>query len=101
MLNTGGQIWIPHLDCTSNLLNDYFINSIDPFYDCYLEADANNNPLYEATEYVEQQLLLCPDNYTNKTQMKPYLDYSEHPFLLLERKEKKTQRSKSFKFALF
>ena len=42
------------------------------------------NPLYLATEGVEEALLLCPDALTNDTQLRPLLHYSEYPFYRLQ-----------------
>ena len=42
------------------------------------------NPLYAATEYVEEELDRCPDSLTNITQIKPLVDFSETPFCSLE-----------------
>ena len=43
------------------------------------------NPLCMATNHssVEEKLLLCPDNVTNKTQLEPLLKYSDIPFIEL------------------
>jgi hypothetical protein len=48
--------------------------------------DVMENPLYAATSRVREQLLECPEAYTNETQLKPLLAFSDTPFLVLTRR---------------
>ena len=77
------SIWLPHLECIDKSLikfGDYLI----PYYTITKERDPKLNPLYLATEHVEEALLLCPDVLTNDTQLRPLLDCSEYPFYRLQ-----------------
>ncbi len=49
--------------------------------------DILQNPLYQATEFVEAPLLTCPDALTNVTQVRPLLEHSCYPFYVLEHKK--------------
>ena len=85
-LSTKGKIWLPNLQCIEESLTE-FKEEIVKYYDIKLIADAMENPLYAASENCERELLLCPDNLTNETQMKPLLSHSSHPFYVLEPKK--------------
>ena len=46
---------------------------LKPFYIISEEEDPKQNPLYLATDHVEEELLLCPDAIINKTQVRPLI----------------------------
>lgn len=77
------SIWLPHLQCIEESLTDFY-DYLIPYYTITKERDPKLNPLYLATERVEEALLLCPDALTNDTQLRPLLDYSEYPFYRLQ-----------------
>ena len=83
MLLQGCSIWLPHLQCIEESLTDFY-DYLIPYYTITKERDPKLNPLYLATEGVEDALLLCPDALTNDTQLRPLLDYSDYPFYRLE-----------------
>lgn len=98
LLSKSGKVWLPNLKCIEESLED-FNSVISEYFDVSLISDSKENPLFLATEDVEEQLLLCPDNLTNKTQIKPLLANSSQPFYVLTLKEKRDlpttpQRSK-------
>ena len=77
------SIWLPNLQCIEESLTD-FHEYLAPYYDITKEKDPKLNPLYLATEDVEDDLLLCPDALTNDTQLRPLLNYSDYPFYRLK-----------------
>ena len=83
LLLQGCSIWLPHLQCIEESLTDFY-DYLIPYYTITKERDPKLNPLYLATEGVEDALLLCPDALTNDTQLRPLLDYSDYPFYRLE-----------------
>lgn len=87
ILSPTGKIWLPNLQCIEESLED---NSdvIKEHFTVRLISDAKENPLFAATENVTEELLRCPDNLTNETQMKPLLSHSSRPFYVLELKER-------------
>lgn len=83
MLSRGAQIWLPNLQCIDQSIRDFGAILQQYFY-IRKECSPESNPLCRATDDVKAQLLLCPDNLTNETQMKPLFDYSDEPFWVLE-----------------
>ena len=89
ILKDGGTIWLPHLEVTRELLICHY-DTLHINYDIDYVEDPEENPLYKATETVEDELLRCPDKLINDTQLKPLLEYSESPFICLtKRKQQK------------
>mmetsp|Transcript_24510 Transcript_24510/g.40864 ORF Transcript_24510/g.40864 Transcript_24510/m.40864 type:complete len:296 (+) Transcript_24510:65-952(+) len=80
-LSKGGKVWLPNLQCIQESLDDFEFDLL-PYYTINKVANPKLNPLYEATDYVEQELLMCPDALTNETQLRP-LD-QERPFYYLQ-----------------
>ena len=85
LLKKGGQLWLPNLECVEESI-DEFRDEILKYYTILALDDPMLNPLYAATETVEQELLRCPDSLTNETQLRPLLSYSKTPFLVLTRR---------------
>lgn len=85
MICRGGNIWLPNLQCVQDSVNKNK-DILDKFYTVRMVSDSNSNPLFMATEKVEDKLLLCPDKLTNDTQMRPLLEHSNTPFLVLKRR---------------
>ena len=77
---------LPNLDCVQEAIETFADTLRAPYIINYLE-DPVDNPLYEATETVTKELLRCPDNLTNETQIKPLYDFSKYPFYQLTAKE--------------
>jgi hypothetical protein len=84
----GGQVWLPYLDCVRAAVEQKFAGVIGKHYAVRLVSknDVMENPLYAATSRVREQLLECPEAYTNETQLKPLLAFSDTPFLVLTRR---------------
>lgn len=82
VLKPGGKIWLPHLDCVDESIDD-FRDILSEHYIIGFEDNPKSNPLYLSTEDVEQELLRCPDALTNETQVKPLIAYSSLPFCTL------------------
>jgi len=82
-LAKGCQIWLPNIHCIEVSLCE-FHNNLIPFYTIRKEKDPKMNPLFLATEQVEDKLLMCPDALTNVTQLRPILEFSNEPFYVLE-----------------
>ena len=83
-IKPNGQIWLPNLSCVTESLNDfneelghYFIQSQ------VTSSQATRNPLFLATESVEEDLLKCPDKLNNTNQIEPILKHSECVFICL------------------
>ena len=87
ILSPGGKIWLPNLQCIEESLEENS-DSIKEHFTVRLISDAKENPLYAATERVTEELLRCPDNLTNETQMKPLFSHSSSPFYVLELRAK-------------
>ncbi len=83
MILPGGKIWLPNLDCIQEQLDDNK-SLLAPYFDIKLVKECASNPLYFATDNVEKELLRCPDTLTNETQIRPLLDFSDHPFYVLQ-----------------
>ena len=81
----GGNIWLPNLQCVQDSVNKNK-HILDKYYTVRMVSQPNSNPLFMATETVEDKLLLCPDKLTNDTQMRPLLEHSNTPFLVLKRR---------------
>jgi hypothetical protein len=94
LLPAGGKIWLPNLDCIQEQLDDNKV-LLAPYFDIKLVKDSKTNPLYRATDNVEEELLRCPDILTNETQIRPLLDHSDHPFYVLEVKSNNTSTEES------
>ena len=77
---------LPNLDCVQEAIETFADALRGPYIINYLE-DPVDNPLYEVTETVTKELLRCPDNLTNETQIKPLYDFSKYPFYQLTAKE--------------
>lgn len=82
-LAKGCKIWLPNLQCIEESLSDFYADLL-PYFIIRREENALKNPLYRATEDVEEELLMCPDALTNETQMRPLYDFSNEPFCVLE-----------------
>ena len=85
MICRGGSIWLPNLQCVQDSVEKNK-HILDKYYTVRMVSQANSNPLFMATETVEDKLLLCPDKLTNDTQMRPLLEHSNTPFLVLKRR---------------
>lgn len=85
MMKQNGRIILPRIQCIDDGISQAR-EAIESFYDVsYLGVDELDlHPLYKATERVAPWLEMCPEVYTNETQMKPYYDYSESPFCVLK-----------------
>ena len=83
-LAPNGQIILPNLDCVKERIDSQHTHLSTWFRIEFLEiAERNLNPLYLATDDVEAELLKCPDNLTNETQMRTLYDFSSSPFYIL------------------
>jgi hypothetical protein len=77
---------MPYIDCVQESLDDHS-DILSRFYTWETVEDSMKNPLYAATENVEKELLSCPDALTNETQIRPLLQYSNTPFIVLRRRD--------------
>ncbi len=84
MMSVGGKIWLPNIPAVASQLME-FDSILSLYFEKYWieDGDMSLNPLYRATEGVEDLLGDLPDGRTNATQMVPYLEYSDHPFVVL------------------
>jgi hypothetical protein len=80
LLKRDGTVWLPHVQHVTDML-DTFYDDISPFYKWSVVVDPHANPLCSATESVQDELLRCPDNLTNATQLKPL--HPDGPFYAL------------------
>lgn len=85
VLSADGEIWLPNLNCVQELMESY-ADVLQEHFTWELVADPKKNPLYLATEAIEDELLLCPDTLTNETQIRPLTAFSPTPFYLLKRR---------------
>ncbi len=86
LIRRGGQFWLPNLECVAQALREFRI-PIETHYEVEFVKDLGRNPLFAATERVEDELLRCPDKLTNETQLRPLLAFSDTPFLVLTRRQ--------------
>ena len=92
VIRAGGRFWLPNLKCVADALVE-FKSVIEEHYEVEYIAKPEKNPLYSATEQVERELLRCPDKLTNETQMRPLLDHSAFPFIVLRRRQRPLSRA--------
>jgi hypothetical protein len=79
------MIYLPLLQSTDDGYKKHR-REIDGTYHVTISRKYNDNPLCMATNdsSVEEKLLLCPDNVTNKTQLEPLLKFSEFAFIRMK-----------------
>jgi hypothetical protein len=82
ILKRNGRVILPNLQCVQDSIVSYQ-KLLALSYNIEFLSDVNLNPLFVATETVEEKLLRCPDILTNETQMKPLLEFSSYPFYIL------------------
>jgi hypothetical protein len=92
ILSTGGKLWLPHLENITQEIEEYS-EIIQAYYKIELVANCQENPLYRATEDVTEELLRCPDNLTNATQVQPLWNHSKYPFVLLTVKDEASRNA--------
>ena len=78
ILKQRGTIWLPRMNYVSQMI-DQNHSILSECYDWDVVTNPIENPLYQATELVVDELLTCPDNVTNHTQMR-YFD-ATGPFI--------------------
>lgn len=84
VLSQGGVLWLPHLEHVDTMIDDNSAELADYFvWD--LVKDPSENPLYLATDDVNEELLSCPDNLTNATQIVPFQEMGGGPFYCFRR----------------
>jgi len=76
------MIYLPLLQSTDDGYKKH-MREIRGTYGVWVSRNYNDNPLCMATNdsSVEEKLLLCPGNVTNKTQLEPLLKFSEFAFI--------------------
>ena len=79
VLKESGSLWLPNLKCVEELILEH-ADVLIKYYTWELVQDPLRNPLYLATEAIEDELLKCPDSLTNETQIRPLDDFSSTPF---------------------
>jgi hypothetical protein len=79
ILSSSGSLWLPHVDHVEEMISSHS-EELSQYYSWSLIADPESNPLYSATEKVTDELLRCPDNLTNTTQIRPLIQSSGGPF---------------------
>jgi hypothetical protein len=85
VIKASGSIWLPYTEYVRERLAA-FSTIVEKHYVVELVDDPSKNPLYVATESVEDVLGTCPDKRTNKNQLL-YLN-SLTPFAVLKCKER-------------
>lgn len=83
ILKDEGSLWLPNLEYVRAMLQKYQ-EIISQFYTWSVIKDPNENPLYEATNFVEKKLMECPDHLTNGTQILPLSKAVGGPFICLK-----------------
>ena len=73
MLKQDGSVWLPHLGHVDAMLQKH-ADILCQYYTWTVEEDPLSNPLYKATNDVRDELLRCPDNLTNETQILPLME---------------------------
>lgn len=72
LLKENGTVWLPHLDHVDAMLQK-FSDVLSEYFTWTIENNPLKNPLFRATDDVSEQLLTCPDNLTNETQILPLM----------------------------
>lgn len=91
ILKNNGSVWLPNLAHVQEMLQKYRYILVD-YFEWSRVKYPEYNPLYYATDKVEKSLSRCPDGRTNKTQLGPLHEVSDHIFFELK-------LSKAFKLA--
>ena len=86
-LKAGGSVWLPHHPFLVQLAKDSGPLLSKYYNNMRAVEDPMRNPLYEATELIEEKLLLCPDKLNNENQLAPILTRTRTPFLVLTSKK--------------
>ena len=73
LIKPDGTVWLPHVQHVTDMIDTYF-DDLAPYYKWSTVADPMLNPLYSASENATEELLRCPDNLTNATQVQPLQD---------------------------
>lgn len=92
VLKESGSLWLPNLKCVEELIIEH-AEVLIKYYTWELVKDPLRNPLYLATEAIEDELLKCPDSLTNETQIRPLDDFSATPFYEFKPITRKSQPS--------
>ena len=83
LLSPGGKIWLPNLQFVGEAISVNRLR-VETQFTVHEIPEPLLHPLYVATENATEELLLCPDNICNETQIPPLLVHSSYPFLALE-----------------
>lgn len=83
ILKSNGSIWLPNLAHVQEMLQKYRHILVD-YFEWSRVKYPEYNPLYYATDKVEKSLSRCPDGRTNKTQLGPLHEVSDHIFFELK-----------------
>ena len=86
ILAVDGQLWLPNLPHVQEMIRKYDKPLREHYEWVRVRHTDKTNPLFEATETVDDVLALCPDGRTNKSQLLPLLQVSDHIFFLFTRK---------------
>lgn len=87
VLKPTGAIWIPNNSYVGEMIMKHY-DVLFQHYAWSIIKDPELNPLYSSTENVTEQLLLCPDNITNATQIRHIESSPGGPFIcFLPRKD--------------
>ena len=81
ILKLGGQIILPNLDHVQNMMQSNR-GLLKPYFD-WERVAAEKNPLFVATESIDEILVTLKDGRTNASQMLPLFKVSNIPFFVL------------------
>ena len=88
LLKDTGSVWLPHLDHVDAML-EKFSDILSRYYTWTIISNPVENPLFRATDDVSEDLLRCPDNLTNETQILPLMKLPG-----IERRKNEKERKK-------
>jgi hypothetical protein len=83
LLKVTGEIWLPNNSYVQEMLQKHQ-EILSRYYTWRAIHDPKLNPLYHSTDYVKEELLKCPDNITNDTQIPYLLSAADGPFVCLQ-----------------
>jgi hypothetical protein len=81
ILKDTGAVWLPNISYVLRMLNTNKV--IDSYYVWNVVRNPLENPLYQATNFVTNELEQCPDVLTNQTQMKHLKTNCDGPFICM------------------
>lgn len=92
-LKPNGSLILPNILSVSEALEEYEA-LLGKYYVWEFMQDPTDNPLFNATNNCEEELMMMPDMLTNETQVSTDKGYGEFPFFALKRRQVEPRRKR-------